>query len=155
MKTSSWTLALGHVLSRTVTSKLGSLSPGPFRRNSSRKSEKDRQAFKPTYSALYCTKDSTNSIAFLGRAQFSLLYIVTCRIHTFARTNHRSPARFDITLTFNDPRCVNIRYHIRKETHRRLDDKLKCLGRPALFIWSCPNVIVVESTFLRAVRSTQ
>ena len=41
MKTSSWTLALGaavgHVLSRTVTSKLGPSLPVPFRLNSSRK----------------------------------------------------------------------------------------------------------------------
>ncbi|KAF8493378.1 hypothetical protein F5888DRAFT_1723219 [Russula emetica] len=61
---------------------------------------------------------NTTSIAFLGRAQFWLLYMVTCRIHTFAWTNYRSPTRFDITLAFNDPRLVKTRY-IRKETHRR------------------------------------
>jgi hypothetical protein len=127
MKTFSWTLALGHVLS--LGPYLPNQAPSPLYPLGEIVPESLRKTPRRlTYtSALYCTKDSTNLYSLFGLGVVSFLHTVTCRVNIFAWTNHRSPTRFDITLALNNPRCVRIRY-IHEEMHRRLDDKLtgKC-----------------------------
>jgi hypothetical protein len=53
MKTSSWTLALGACALSDRKFQIRLLPPVPFRRNGSRKSEKDPQAFKHNLYSLF------------------------------------------------------------------------------------------------------
>lgn len=116
MKTSSWTLALGaavgHVLSRTVTSKLGPSLPVPFRLNSSRKFD-----FKlGTMPVSYQVQGWHNLYSLFGGG--------------------RSAPSVTLLLASNDPRCVKLRY-IHEEMHGQVDDKLKCLDQLYLELSLC------------------